>query len=89
MKQYYFILNERYGDQKHIGVVVAGSNEELNDKIKQAIESHFDAEITSELKVELDKVYLKYGAPEEFEVQMNEDGEEALRDIEIANTWLY
>ncbi|MDI7126047.1 hypothetical protein, partial [Klebsiella pneumoniae] len=77
------------GDHAHIGVVFAGNNEELNNKIKQAVEAHFDGEITGELKVELDKVYLSYGAPVEFSVEMNEDGDENVRDIEISNTWVY
>ena len=89
MKKQYFILNENEGDRCHIGIVVASNSEELNTKIKQAIEAHFDAEITSELKVDFDKVYSKYGASEEFEVEMNEDGEESLRGIEISNTWIY
>jgi len=89
MKKYPFILNERYGDQKHIGVVIAGDNEELNAKIKQAIEAHFDGVIKEDFVIELDKVYLKYGEAEEFSVLMDEDGEESLRDIEIASTWIY
>lgn len=89
MEAQYFILNENEGERYHIGIVVASNSEELNTKIKQAIEAHFDAEITSELKVDFDKVYLKYRAHEDFEVQMNEDGEESVRGIEISTTWIY
>lgn len=69
-----FCLSESYNGE-HIGVVVASTTVELNEKIKEAIESHFDCEMLplTDERVSFDNILNMYGMPLEFEVYLKDD----------------
>src|SRR5665647_3781286 len=96
----YFTLNEQYGDMKHIGTVVANNDDELNVKVKQAIESHFDNDVKTIPALALEEVISSRFGVVNFEVLFNsellDDGDNNIKNddtdsysIEISETWLY
>lgn len=72
-KTFYFLLTER--DDTRIGVVGAATNEELNQKATQAINSHFD--INTETVIDLNMEDYMYGKQGEFTVAIDRESEDA------------
>ena len=68
----YFCLSEYYNDE-HIGIVVASNTKELNEKIHEALESHFDCEVLPFDEVEFEDMMGIYGVPFTFEVYLKDD----------------
>ena len=68
----YFCLSEHYNGE-HIGIVIASTTEELNEKIYEALESHFDCEILPFDGVDIEDIKTSYGLPVDFEIYLKDD----------------
>jgi hypothetical protein len=101
-KPTYFILNEAEGDRRHIATIVCKTDEELNAKITQALEAHFDYEVTEvngNNPLTIDQIRNTHAWSLDFEVlvkseiyeddqPIGEDDEDS-RQIEILETYFY
>lgn len=85
MKTTYITVNTvNKNDGYHIGTIKATNDSELNEKLKLAMDSHFDADTIFENQT-LDSV--KNGNTKEFKINFNL--EDFTEQIEIMETWLY
>ena len=95
MKKIYFTLREVGNDEcPNMGTVSAMIKGAIivNDitsglSVKEAIESHMDAEVIDMSSVDLTQAY--NACPVEFKVTINNNGEEQKIKIEAEQTWLY
>lgn len=98
MKKIYFNLREVGNSEcPNIGVIETAvdtennyelSDDDLSDKLKKAIESHFDAEVINKLAdVDVMQAYNACGV--EFEVTIDNNGIEDNVKIEVEQNWLY
>ena len=92
--QKYFILNEQEGDFRHLGTVIVRNDEELNAKVKEAIEDHFDCEVKKLPTLTIAEVGHTHTESYEFVVVINDTDDKdpdatINHTIEIIETWLY
>ena len=90
----YFILNQQDGDFRHIGTIIVNNDNDLNAKIKEAIEDHFDCEAKKIPILTMDEVVYSHSGSYEFKVVIHDADEEDPNEtipyiIEIIETWLY
>ena len=84
MKPQYFTLNQVEDEQLHIGTVIADTNEVLNDKVTDALQEHFDAQVNDIEDLDVVKIRQSY-EPYEFYVLVDE----ITKKVSIQQTWLY
>jgi hypothetical protein len=84
MKPQYFILNEAEDERFHIGTIIAATNEVLAEKVMDALQEHFDAQVNDIEDLDVEKIKQSY-EPYEFSVLMDE----ITRKVSIEPTWLY
>lgn len=88
MENRYFSVSVSNGNDEHIGTIHVIDNDEksFNDKIKHALEEHFDCEVSivEDLKLEH---YIR-GNIGTVEIVVNSTDEYAT-EIFICQTWLY
>lgn len=87
MENRYFSVSVSNGNNEHIGTihVIDGNEKSFNDKIKHALEEHFDCEVAvADLKLE---DYIR-GNSGTVEISVNSTDEYA-EEIFICETWLY
>jgi len=83
-KTFYFLLTE--SDDTRIGVVSAATNEELNQKVTLAINSHFDIETPT--VIDLNKEDYMCGKQGEFKVVNNFDREDEADEDNVVGIWI-
>lgn len=81
----YFSVNVSSGNSEHIGTLIANDSEELNAKIKEACQEHFDADVEIPL---LDIAHYLYGNSGTVEIKIDST-DETTDEIFICQTWLY
>ena len=84
MKPQYFTLNEAEDEKFHIGTIIAATNEVLADKVTEALQEHFDAQVNDIEELDVEKIKKYYG-PYEFNVLMDE----ITRKVSIQVSWIY
>ena len=95
MKKIYFNLMEvGNGDCPNMGVVETYMDKEFNlsddsidRKVKECIESHMDAEVVDMSKIDVMEAHQACGV--EFEVTIDNNGEIEKIKVEVEQTWLY
>lgn len=88
--KYITILESENNECPNVGTVTL---EKIDTKFKEAIESHFDAEM---IKYKFVNVYTVNdltdcigAAPIDVLVELNVDGEKSEYKVELSETWLY
>lgn len=82
----YITLIEKNSECPNIGTIVV--NENLMNSFKEAIEAHFDTELTKEIP-EADILRCLNYQPIELTITLDNFGEDTDYTIEISQTWLY
>lgn len=72
MEKTYYLLTE--GDDTVIGVVGCSNNDELNQKVTQAINSHFDIETDTIISLDMED-YI-YGRQGEFQIKLESENDD-------------
>lgn len=98
MKKIYFTLREvDNSESPNIGIIETFVNTEKNytleddnlqNKLQEAIESHFDASVIDKL-ADLDVMQAYQACGVEFEIVIDNNGEEEKVKIEVEQNWLY
>ena len=88
--EYYFVINEvGNSDGGHIGIIRANNSDDFNQKLRRAIDEHFNPDSLEIKNIELSSI-LNY-EEQEFTVALTEEtddeGNEAL--ISIQRSWIY
>lgn len=84
-KTIYVCVNAvEHSDGYHIGTLQVHDDVELNEKLKIALNEHFDTEINLTEDQTLESI--EYGKTAEFEIEIEDYGTER---IEMFETWLY
>lgn len=73
-----------HSDGWHVGTLQVHDDVELNKKLKEALESHFDTGITILVDQTIESIV--YGKTAEFNIEIEDYGTEK---IEMFTTWLY
>jgi len=89
MKTKNFLITE--SNNVVVAVITASTNDELNEKTKIALEEHFDTDIETEVKLDMED-YL-YGREGEFQVNVtidkDDEDDEELTTIYIQEVVVY
>lgn len=82
----YFVLSEL--DDTHIGIVSANTSIELNEKVKLALESHFDLGVTCD-PLDIQRVESTHSGTYTLEITVDDCGEFDERTIIITPSYMW